>query len=69
MKTYMLPSGESTKKVREYIKAWEDIYKPICNATGARLICFDPSLQFSYKGYSFTLPVSFAEKIRNEILK
>jgi hypothetical protein len=67
--TWKLPNGEYTSNVKKMIKAWKDIYEPICRVTGSSVIGYDPGILFKGDiGGTFDLPVSFAQKI-TELIK
>jgi hypothetical protein len=70
MKTYHLPlSDKTTTDVHKYLDAWLEIANPICKLTGAEIHTLDPTITLKYDNKVFTLPVSFAKKLSDVILK
>ena len=65
---YRLPDGTYTSSGEKLSKAWAALAAPIRNVTGAGVVGYDPGIQFTYYGSTFTLPVSFVERI-NEAIK
>jgi hypothetical protein len=71
---FRMPDGTMTTDVKRYCKAYHDLAKPICAATGAVVHAFDPSIQFNVGGKeSFgrvvDLPVSFIIKLNKALKK
>lgn len=66
-----MPNGECTRSVNEMIKAWEDIYTPICKGLNVSVTAFDPGIRFRVPETNcyFDLPVSIAIRIRDLINK
>ena len=65
-KTWRLPNGEETSNVKKMVKAWKDIYEPICKVTGASVVGYDPGILF--RAPTFDLPTPIAAKI-SEMIK
>jgi hypothetical protein len=77
-RAYRLPNGKFTLSVDTYARSWKNLAKPICGATGAKLVAFDPSIQIfledpAYKpgtasaATTLTLPVVFVERINKAL--
>lgn len=74
---FRLPKGGSTYDVKKYIKAWRDLAKPICEATGSVLHALDPDIQIRFgdrkqgkitrMGKVITLPTDFLEKLNQKL--
>jgi len=64
---FRLPDGESTRNVDEMIKAWQDIYVPICKGLNVSVVGFDPGILFkdNENNKCFDIPVSLAIRIRD----
>ena len=66
---YKLPNGEPTTSSRRYHKAWKDLIKPICEATGLRLGAYDPDFQLvnDATGQRRSIPVWLAEMLNKAL--
>lgn len=68
------PNGDYTKSKKAYIRAWRELSQPLEDAFGLKCLEFDPDLRFFGQGpggqpVGLTLPVWFAEKLRDRILE
>ena len=70
MPCYRKPDGTYTENVDEYIDAWDELKKPICEALGWEAHGMNPGIGFltygdngDYQGY-VTLGVEQAEKLK-----
>lgn len=50
----MLPNGSITKDENEYIEAWRELARPLCETTGCEIFAFDPNYQFTMADYPLT---------------
>lgn len=66
-RSYRLPDGRHTTSGKKLSKTWKALSDPICLATGAEVVGYDPGIQFVYGHDAFTLPVSFIEKLNKAI--
>lgn len=65
-----MPDGiHMTTNVKEFIQSWNDIAKPICEATGAKVHGFDPSIQIVWHDRIIDFPVSFLVKLNETLSK
>jgi hypothetical protein len=45
-RTFLLPSGKTTKSAERYIEAWRELGRPFCEILHAGLYAYDPGLAF-----------------------
>jgi hypothetical protein len=64
---YKLPDGKTTRSSKTYFKAWRNFAKPICEATGMKLIGFDPEILIGNGTVSIDLPNWFVQKINSAL--
>lgn len=73
MNSYKLPDGTKTDDVEDYVKAWDDLVKPIEDATGYVLFAYDPDVAFKRNDDEYPFPVSlpldFAIKLSKALRK
>ena len=51
-----LPLGRGhTENVDEYLRAWTELAKPLCDATGWKISAFDPGYTFSVDDRYFSI--------------
>ena len=63
-----LPNGEPAESLDEYVSVWADLAKPICDATGFELFCYDPLVGLTNgDGEIVYLPVRFVEIINTRL--
>jgi len=67
-KTLRLPDGTTTTSTADYLSAWEEFARPICEATDMYLYGFDPGIAISHKGRTLSLPNWFVVAM-NKALK
>ena len=70
---FRMPDFTITTNVNKYVKAWKKLAKPICDATGAQLHAFDPTVQIFYGqnlffGRVIDLPPTFLMKLNKALL-
>ena len=70
MNPHSLPNGKTTRNSREYINAWREFAKPICEVTNTILYAFDPGISIRTKephSSSLDLPRWFVIEINKAI--
>jgi len=53
-----LPSGNYTRNLNYYLRAWKQVARPIIKKTGWKLIGFDPGFLFDANGQTVNLNAS-----------
>lgn len=62
--TYRTPDNKYTD-ADTAMKAWEKLYKPLCEEYGLRIVGFDPDLLFedTERGLTLQIPTWFAKRL------
>ena len=62
--SYLLPDGSTCTNSRdEYMTAWQDLVKPLLDATGLELRGFNPGYLLGSGNYSIDLPTWFVSAL------